>query len=290
MNDRVNTTLPFFGIIKVTGADAVSFLHNQLSNDIEKLPVNGACYACYNTPQGRVLANMLLLKTEDAVFLALAQDLCASISKRLKMYILRSKVTLEEADDFILAASLPRQIQTFTPTTELPCTQLTDTLWQIKLPYGGQYLFGRKGIPELSAENAEQIRLWAEHEIQAGTPWISAPSSEHYVAQMLNLHQSGAVHFKKGCYPGQEIIARAQYRGQVKRGLITVSSPDKLMVGDAIVNQDGEEVGGIINTVESKENQSIALAVIKFSAVQSPVFTQKTELTKRKQFFEYEQT
>ena len=128
------------------------------------------------------------------------------------------------------------------------------------------------------AENA-----WNLHEIRSGYPWISAATKETAVAQMLNQHIIGGVHFKKGCYPGQEIIARAQYRGQVKRGLAVLSGDSLEAAGVGVVSEDAE-AGQIINTALT-ENGSLSLAVIKFSAAQSPLTDADGNVLKQEKLF-----
>ncbi|WP_373762269.1 folate-binding protein YgfZ, partial [Neisseria dentiae] len=105
------------------------------------------------------------------------------------------------------------------------------------------------------------------HEIESGYPWIAEASRETAVAQMLNQHTIGGVHFKKGCYPGQEIIARAQYRGQVKRGLAVLAA-QSLEAPGVVLRHNGEEAGIIINSVPA-ENGSLCLAVIKHAVARA---------------------
>ncbi|WP_455016012.1 YgfZ/GcvT domain-containing protein, partial [Kingella oralis] len=100
------TQLPFFAVIRATGDDAADFLHNQFSNDIKNLPANQACYATYNTPKGRVIANLIAQNTGNEILLALAADLVEAVVKRLKMYVLRAKVQFEILPDWGVAGSL----------------------------------------------------------------------------------------------------------------------------------------------------------------------------------------
>ncbi len=283
--NSIETRLPFFGVVRASGADAVVFLHNQLSNDIKNLPLNGAAYASYNTPQGRVLANMLILRNEAGFLLIMAADLCETIIARLNKYILRSQVTLTIEAEYVVAGCLAQQSKRFEPTTQLPANQLAKELWQINLPHGGYYLLGQENKNHFPIADNRQIAKWEQHEILAGYPWVTAPTSGKCVAQMLNLHHTGAIHFKKGCYPGQEVIARAQYLGQVKRGLAVLVAPIPLYNSDEITNEAGEEVGLVINTVENTDDYE-ALAVIKYSAALVPMFVREQPLKLSTTFFE----
>lgn len=260
----MQTRLPFFGVVRVSGEDRASFLHGQLSNDINHLNENTACYATYNTPKGRVLANMIVLNRGEDLLLIMAQDLTEAIVKRLRMFVLRAKVIFEPLPDFAVAGELDETAPpspAAEPALSFPA-QADDGVYTIILPHSGRLKIGEAGLlPEYdtAAENA-----WNLHEIRSGYAWISTATKETAVAQMLNQHIIGGVHFKKGCYPGQEIIARAQYRGQVKRGLAVLRG-DSLEAAGVAVQNGGEEAGQIINTALTYTG-SLSLAVIKFSA------------------------
>ena len=260
----MQSRLPFFGVVRVSGEDRASFLHGQLSNDINHLNENTACYATYNTPKGRVLANMIVLNRGEDLLLIMAQDLTEAIVKRLRMFVLRAKVIFEPLPDFAVTGELDETASpspTAEPARSFPA-QADDGVYTIILPHSGRLKIGEAGLlPEYdaAAENA-----WNLHEIRSGYAWISTATKETAVAQMLNQHIIGGVHFKKGCYPGQEIIARAQYRGQVKRGLAVLRG-DSLEAAGVAVQNGGEEAGQIINTALT-DTGSLSLAVIKFSA------------------------
>ena len=217
------SALPFFGLIRVSGEDRASFLHGQLSNHIEGLAEGEACYATYNTPKGRVIANMLVFNCGEDLLLLTAADLVEALCKRLRMFVLRAKAVFEPLPGYGAAGRLNEG------ATALPAAEphlsfpfaVSDGLIECTLPHGGTLLAGEKD--KLPAYDAEAENAWQLHEIRSGYPWISEATKESCVAQMLNQHTIGGVHFKKGCYPGQEIIARAQYRGQVKRGLAVLS-------------------------------------------------------------------
>lgn len=255
----MQTLLPFFAVIRVGGGDCRDFLHNQLSNDIKGLGAGRACYASYNSPKGRVIANMLVADTGEDLFMVLAADLAEAVVKRLKMFVLRAQVSFEILPDWGVAGSLAENAPTVLPDPEnvplsLPLANGRDIL----LPHSG--ILTLAPLSELPPHDPAAAALWQAHEIRCGYPWIAAATSETCVAQMLNLHQSGAVHFRKGCYPGQEIIARAQYRGQVKRGLAVAENAAPQSAGAAVLADDGE--AGIVINVSG----SLNLLVIKHAA------------------------
>ncbi|MDO4997576.1 MAG: folate-binding protein [Neisseria sp.] len=256
--------LPFFGVVRVSGDERAAFLHGQLSNHIENIAPNQAGYATYNTPKGRVIANVIVLNRGDDLLLLMANDLLEKVVKRLRMFVLRAKVVFEVLPDYAVAGELAQNLVPHIasePVHTFPA-HAADGIWRIDLPHGGVLLVGEANA--LPAYDANSERAWQAHEIRSGYPWISEASSEVAVAQMINQHIIGGVHFKKGCYPGQEIIARAQYRGQVKRGLAILAS-DIVPSAGAEILQDGAEAGAILNSVAT-ENGALSLAVIKHGA------------------------
>lgn len=266
----MKTLLPFFGIVRISGEDRASFLHSQLSNDIANLAPLTACYATYNSPKGRVLANMLVLNCKDSILLVMARDLTESMAKRLRMFVLRAKVTIEPLPDWTVGAQWDESIPPLAaaaPTLSFPAEE-TDGAYIVTLPHQGRLnIAPTAAFPyDGQAENA-----WNLHEILSGYPWICDATKETAVAQMLNQHIIGGVHFKKGCYPGQEIIARAQYRGQVKRGLAVISSAHLEHSGQSIL-QNGEDAGLILNSAATDKG-ALSLAVVKFSAARAEDLT-----------------
>lgn len=263
----MKTLLPFFGVVRVSGEDRQTFLHGQLSNDINNLQTGQACYATYNTPKGRVIANMIVVNRGGDLLLIMAQDLLEATIKRLRMFVLRAKAVFEILEDYAVGAELEASAEPLAaqePNLAFAAQQDSDGICSIALPHGGILRIAPKNtLPpyDAAAENA-----WRLHEIRSGYPWICAATKETAVAQMLNQHIIGGVHFKKGCYPGQEIIARAQYRGQVKRGLAVLSGNSAVEAG-TLLTADGEEAGIVLDSVQDSENFT-ALAVIKFSAAQ----------------------
>jgi folate-binding protein YgfZ len=233
-----------FGLLAVTGADARAFLHAQLTNNIENLGAERAALAGWCTAKGRLLATMLVIPSPDGFLLQLAKDLSPAVAKRLSMYVLRSKVKIADESEawaqYGVWQSVPR------------VTWEGDT---VSVPVdGARHLRIGKAL-NLDANRSEED--WTLEEIRAGRPWISAATQDQFVPQMVNLESIGGVDFQKGCYPGQEIVARAQYRGEVKRRMVRVQAPagTELKAG-----QDFN--GGVVVDSARSENGSEALAVM----------------------------
>ena len=254
--------LPFCGVAEVSGADAAEFLHSQLSNHILDLQPGEACFATYNSPRGRVLANMLVLRRADRFLLVMAADLLEATIKRLRMFVLRSKTVFHTDSAWQVYGQSGADTGVDAAALKFAAEEGDNGLITLTLAGGNRMVLSPAPLPDTDCPAAAEA--WQAAEILQGRPWISQPTVESCVAQMLNQHLLGGVHFKKGCYPGQEIIARAQYRGQVRRGMAVCRSAQPVAVGSK-VEADGEEVGIVINSAAHDE-AFVLLAVIKHGA------------------------
>jgi hypothetical protein len=230
-----------YGLLAVTGADARAFLHAQLTNDIANLPAERAALAGWCTAKGRLLASFLVIPSADGFLLQLARDLAPAVTKRLSMFVFRSKVKIADESD------LWAQYGVWQPAPRLAwdgdaVTVPVDERRSLKI---GKNLT----LPTTRSEED-----WTLEEIRAGRPLISAATQDQFVPQMVNFETLGAINFQKGCYPGQEIVARAQYRGEVKRRLKRISAPEGAKPGQ-------EFEGGVIVDAAGGE----ALAVMPVS-------------------------
>ncbi|HEX6154912.1 MAG TPA: folate-binding protein [Burkholderiales bacterium] len=228
-----------YGLLAVTGAEAREFLHAQLTNDIAKLAPDRSALAGWCTAKGRLLATMLVIPSPDGFLLQLARDLAPAVAKRLSMFVLRSKVKIADESDAWVQ---------FGVWKGLPAVS-----WEggtVSVPVGSlRHLRIGKGLALHCSRTEED---WTLEEIRSGRPWISAATQDQFVPQMVNLEQVGGVDFQKGCYPGQEIVARAQYRGEVKRRMFRVQAP----AGSAL--KPGQEFnGGVV--VDSAAGEALAV-------------------------------
>ena len=276
--------LPFFGVAEVSGADAAEFLHSQLSNHILDLQPGEACFANYNSPRGRVLANMLVLRRADRFLLVMAADLLEATIKRLRMFVLRSKTVLHTDSAWQVYGQSGADTGVDAAALKFAAEEDDNGLITLVLAGGNRMVLSPAPLPD--ADHPAAAEAWQAAEILQGRPWISQPTVESCVAQMLNQHLLGGVHFKKGCYPGQEIIARAQYRGQVRRGMAVCCSAQPVAVGSK-VEADGEEVGIVINSAAHDE-AFVLLAVIKHGAAGKALQADGQDLQTLKLLFETE--
>lgn len=204
-----------YGLLVVTGADARDFLHAQLTNDIQNLPADHTALAGWCTAKGRLLASFLVIPSSDGFLLQLARDLAPSVAKRLSMYVLRSKVKIADESDAWA------QYGIWDKSVNVAGVAWDRGVATVRVDEGRFLRLGRG----LSLAENQSEEAWTLEEIRAGRPLISAATQDQFVPQMVNFETLGAVNFQKGCYPGQEIVARAQYRGEVKRRLKRVQLP-----------------------------------------------------------------
>jgi folate-binding protein YgfZ len=232
-----------YGLLSVTGADAREFLHAQLTIDVRNLPPERAALAGWCSAKGRLLATFLVIPAPRGFLLQLSRDLAPAVAKRLSMFILRSKVSIADQSEAWAQFGV----------------------WDAPAPAGVTWEGERVSVPRgenrmLRLEPATGAALvpnadeeaWLLQEIRAGRPLITSATQDQFVPQMVNLEQLDGVDFRKGCYPGQEIVARAQYRGQVKRRMVRLPAPHgaRLRPGD-------EYNGGVV--VDSAGGELLAV-------------------------------
>ena len=249
-----------YGLLLATGADARAFLHAQLTNDVENLAPDQARYAGWCSAKGRLLATFLVVPCSDGFLLQLSRDLAPAVAKRLSMFILRSKVKITDA------GGQRAQFGIWSPGGEAPlAVKESGGAVSVRIDAERRLVFAAEGsyAPDTSAEE------WALAEVRAGRPLISQSTQDQFVPQMVNLELSGGVDFRKGCYPGQEIVARAQYRGEVKRRMYRLRG-GALQPGQDLYSDDApaHASGMVVNAAGGE-----SLAVLQTAAVEgkSPI-------------------
>ena len=269
------SNFPDWGVIVVSGLDRAEFLHNQLSNDIKNLAIGQGCFATYNTPQGRVSAHLTVFPRDNDICMIASCDLLDSLIKRLQMFVLRSQVNLAIADNLAVTVTLPENEDLFYTLPQEAVlsfpVKFTDNGIEIHLPHAGIVGVVEKG--KSPSFNPEIVDRWKRYEIMQGFPHICKNTANLFVAQMLNQHLLGGIHFRKGCYPGQEVIARSQYIGEVKRGLVLCRCQMLLEAGCKIIDEDKNNVGTVLDSVIDTDGNSVCLCVIKYDAISKTIST-----------------
>jgi folate-binding protein YgfZ len=275
------------GLISLAGEDAAGFLHNQITNDVEHLSTGEARLAGYCTPKGRLLATFLMWKSADTIFLQLPRTIQPAIQKRLQMYVLRSKVKLADAAESHVAlgiagqAALPVLQRHFASLPSAPYAKVdgdagslirvADAAGMPRYQWIATAEAAEKAWPELAAVLPPAgPRAWRLSNIEAGVPQVVQPTQEQFVPQMINFELIGGVNFRKGCYPGQEIVARSQYLGKLKRRMMRadVDNAEAHAGSEVFSSVDPEQpCGMVVNAERVSDGSSACLVELKLAAL-----------------------
>lgn len=287
--------LPFYTVVSVSGADAGTFLQNQFSNDIKQLSDTTSQLSSYSSAKGMMYGNFRVLKQGDNYLLRLSTDTTETILKRLSMFKLRDDVSLTPSDKVVLGVAgqnsdtLLKSLGLNAPSETDEVTQQNNIFvvrcvhrkecprYEIYAPMDKAIELIKKaeytGVPLMGSE------AYLAQQIQDGEAIITEPTYEQFVAQMLNLELINGVSFKKGCYPGQEYIARTQYRGQVRSRTYVVSTNKQnvLTAGqDMFAEGTTLSIGKILNAAKLGDDY-IALALLRIKHFENSVlFTKYT--------------
>jgi len=238
------------GVLAFRGADAARFLQGQLSADVEKLAPGASTLAGLHNAQGRVIALLALVRpANDEILAVLPRELLAPVAQRLGKYLFRARVRIGDESDSLRVLGMPPG---------------SDTAGGVAIAWGDRHLLvvprGLEGI-----DPGTSLAAWECADVAAGMPQVYGATSESFVAQMLNLDLLGAIAFDKGCYTGQEVIARAHYRGRVKRRMQRWrhTGATGLKPGDAARSRDGRPLA-VVRVARDAEGRHELLAIGNF--------------------------
>ena len=270
------------GMLRVAGPDAATFLQGQLTNDVAMLAPAASQYAAWCSAKGRVLANFVVSRSDDTTFeLMLPATLIATVRKRLGMFVLRSKVSIEEVTSTRVRLGIGGPVAAdvvgaaFGTIPALHRLASTTTGTVMALPRGR---FVATVEPQTGASLWENLKArarpagfpaWQWLTIRAGVPVITPPTSDQFVPQAVNLDALDGISFQKGCYTGQEIVARTQYLGRLKERLIIahVEGPPPL-AGARLYSPvfDTQACGSVVNAAPAPGGGSDLVAVLQLAA------------------------
>lgn len=296
-------TLDDYGLIKISGADAQEFLHNQFTNDLKQgATETHSQLSSYCSPKGRVLALFRIFMSRGDYYLSMPRPVIEATLKRLKMFVLMSKVTVEDVSDSITqlgvsglnTADKLKMIGEELPET-INAVSHCGNIDIISVP-GNEPRFLLLGpadeIHETKAKLMSEMEevspaAWELLDIQAGQPVVRIKNVEAFVPQMINLQAVDGLSFKKGCYPGQEVVARMQYLGKLKRRMylghcdletppapgaeVFCHEPDTRKAGVVLMAQPAAQGGTdmlIVTEIEATEKQTLFAAADKNSPIQ----------------------
>jgi len=286
MTDATFSELDGSGLIVAEGADATAFLHAQLTSDVAGLSGPTTQYSGYCAPDGRLLATFLLWRLPDRIVLQLPTALREPIQARLSKFVLRAKVALADGTSRwtlfgVSGKDAPALVSPF--VVGLPAAAhgvaVAGGVAAALLPDGRVLLLAspaqadaiRTGLRSAAQELNESA--WMRLDIEAGIPWITPQSQGEYLPQMVNLDLLGAVSYRKGCYPGQEIVARTHYLGRLKQRMhrVLVAAGVAPDCGDPLYSEafgSAQASGAILNAAPRAAGGYEALAVIQTRAAQ----------------------
>lgn len=260
------------GVIRARGADAARFLHSQLTNDMLQLDGSRAVLAGFCSAKGRLQASFVAWQgAADEILLACAADLLAPTLKRLSMFVLRAQCKLSDAGAELPLSGL---------AGDTAATLLGDAaVWERREVASGTLvrLPDVQGVKRaLLAGSAPQGRpalsldRWRWLEVSSGVPTVEAATVDQFVPQMVNFELIGGVDFRKGCYPGQEVVARSQYRGTIKRRMFLFDVAAAAQAGQELFHSadPGQPAGMVVNAAPSSDGGSRVLAEVKLAALE----------------------
>jgi folate-binding protein YgfZ len=269
--------LPHLGLLRFTGPEAQSFLQGQVSNDTRRLAEGRSLLAAYSSPQGRVLAIMHLLPHSGGIAAVLPRDLISPTMEALRRFVLRAKVKIEDGGEVLSVAGhhgapalqsagidVPASSAGYTETDGIGVAAVNgdaSRYWVI----GDAETLAERGLAGVASQAENIEHAWRLADIRAGLPQIYLSTRETFVAQMLNLDLLDGISFNKGCYTGQEIIARTQHLGRIKRRLYRLRLPlGDWGIGRPLHLSDGRS-GRLVEAVRIGDGVE-ALAVLNVQA------------------------
>ena len=274
------------GMMSITGEDAVTFLQGQLTNDVRLISKEKSQIAGYCTAKGRLLATLLLWQTPTGIALQLNPEIATSIQKRLSMYVLRAKVNIEDSTKkwarFGIAGDATSVLEKLiggvpeTPMDTISASDMTlirlhgsTPRYELVVPISMHETIRS----ELTAQGQQSnIETWNWLEVQSGVGQVETQTQEEFVPQMLNFDLLNGISFNKGCYTGQEIVARTHYLGKVKRRtlLAHLDTDAKPHPGDKIYGVSGTEAAGmIVNAAANPETGYDVLVEVRLESLEA---------------------
>ena len=278
----VAAPLIHLGHIRASGEDAATLLHNLLSSNIEALKPDEAVRSSLSTPKGRMLADFLVWRDGNDVLLQLAAELAPAIARKLSMFVLRAKAKLVDASDEVAAIGLagPRLAEMLDALgLALPQQAMQASDGEVRVirldEQRVMLITTSTAAPELwrrliaAGALAAGPLAWRYLDIRAGIPLITAAIQEEFVAQMINFELIGGVNFRKGCYTGQEIIARMQYKGTLKKRMYRarVAAQAPAAGADVFASDFGDQPAGkIISSAPAPDGGSEVLVCVQIAS------------------------
>jgi tRNA-modifying protein YgfZ len=262
--------LTHWGVIRAQGADAVSFLQGQLTQDVAKLGTHHAALAGYCSPKGRLLASFVICQpTADEVLLLCHNSVLAATLKRLQMFVMRAKCKLTDASTELPLFGAVGDVA-LTLMADLPVWGLSEN--RLRFPDSEGVVRAVLIAPTQLPSSPMSLDDWQWLEVRSAIATIEAATADQFVPQMLNYEQLGGVNFQKGCYPGQEIVARSQFRGTIKRRAYLFETDGPIAVGQEVFHTSdaSQPAGLVVNAARNPHGSGFsALVEVKMVSLES---------------------
>ena len=275
--------------IQVSGEDSQKFLQGQFSNDITEVTDSVYQYSSYSTNQGKVIAIFRILKNNQGYLLLINKDVAKYFIERLSMYILMSKVIIEEQKDCKIYGVLGKSANNILLKNILKENEYIKSSDNIILNNKNKYMPAAT-IIKIKSNNSESDEL-LQSEINVDynvnelidnlllLPRITMATKETYIPQVLNLEDLNGINYKKGCYTGQEIVARTHYLGKIKKKIFLLEHYEKdIDIGDKIHDVDGELVGEIFTSTQKINDIFLSIGIIRLDSIDKNIFAKQTSL------------
>ena len=272
--------------ISVSGADSTKFLQGQLSNDIEKLSDNNYQYSTFSTNQGKVIASMRIFKRSDHFIILTNSDVASSVIEGLRKYILMSKVDIKLerstcygvlGDNAIDAKNITLAEGEYSMTSVRDAYILSMSI--VDCPSYIVVTFSDSVPNFLAGDVTDDVNISKLIDLKNVFPRLNEISQESFIPQVLNMEKHNAINYKKGCYTGQEIVARTHYLGKIKKKLFCCSCDSVLNLDKSkIYNHDGEVVGELLSGNYLTLEKFYFHSIIKINAISNPMFIDDKEI------------
>ena len=277
--------------LKISGDDAGKFLQGQFSNDINLLEKDISQYSSYSTNQGKVIAILRILKDKDSYLILINKEISDYFIQKLSMYILMSKVTIEMTNEYHIIGICGQMSKELLSSYNAKNSSgiKEDDNYQI-LNNNSEYFSSSTLIYKDEAKEIDEIKkLLTKDQLAFNVNKLSdyynrilrvtMETKEQYIPQVLNLEKLNGINYKKGCYTGQEIVARTHYLGKIKKQIFLINHNSKLInIANKIHDENNEILGEVISGNETIQEEIICLAVIRLDAIEKDLYINNTKV------------
>jgi folate-binding protein YgfZ len=277
--------------LKISGDDAGKFLQGQFSNDINLLEKDISQYSSYSTNQGKVIAILRILKDKDSYLILINKEISDYFIQKLSMYILMSKVTIEMTNEYHIIGICGQMSKELLSSYNAKNSSgiKEDDNYQI-LNNNSEYFSSSTLIYKDEAKEIDEIKkLLTKDQLAFNVNKLSdyynrilrvtMETKEQYIPQVLNLEKLNGINYKKGCYTGQEIVARTHYLGKIKKQIFLINHNSKLInISNKIHDENNEILGEVISSNQTIQEEIICLAVIRLDAIEKDLYINNTKV------------